>query len=81
MGDGNHRGAAPGINPERCNMNWLLEPSTPDELVENIDMHTLAVAIFAVIQSRPQTRVTWLRNGQRATRVMMAAMPAQGDIQ
>ena len=39
--------------------NWLLEPETSDELVEDIYMHTLPLAVFAAIQSAPTARVTW----------------------
>ena len=42
-------------------MKWLFEPGAPDELVDEIYMHTLALAIFAAIQRAPTARVTVLK--------------------
>ena len=35
-------------------MNWLFKPGVPDELVEDIYMHTLTLAIFAAIRRTPR---------------------------
>ena len=67
--------------PSTLYVNWLFEPGTPDTLVEDINMHTLTLAIFAAIQGTPKARVTWPRDDEIAARVMTAAVPAQGRVQ
>ena len=62
-------------------MNWLFKPETSDELVEDIYMHTLTLAIFAAIQRAPTARVTWPQDDEIAARVMTAAVPPQGGVQ
>ena len=56
-------------------MNWLFEPGVPNELVEDIYMHTLPLAIFAAIQGAPKARVTWPHDDEIAARVVTAAAP------
>ena len=67
--------------PGTLYMNWLFEPSAPDELVEDIYMHTLPLAIFAAIQGAPKARVTWPHDDEIAARVVTAAAPPQGGVQ
>ena len=67
--------------PGTLYVNWLFEPRTPDELVEDIYMHTLTLAIFAAIQTTPTARVTWPQDDEIAARVMTAAVPPQGGVQ
>ena len=62
-------------------MTWLFEPGTPDELVEDIYMHTLTPAIFAAIQRTPRAWVIWPPDDEVATRVMTAVVPPQGGVQ
>ena len=61
--------------------NWLFAPGTPDELVEDIYMHTLMLAIFAAIQRAPKARVTWPQDDEVAARVMTTAAPTKGGVQ
>lgn len=67
--------------PGTLYVNWLFEPGTPDELVEDIYMHTLPLAIFAALQRAPRARVTWPRDDEIAARVMAAAVPPRGTVQ
>ena len=67
--------------PGTLYMNWLFEPGTPDELVEDIYMHTLTLAIFAAIQRTPKARVTWPHDDEIAARVVTAAAPPKGGVQ
>ena len=67
--------------PGTLYVNWLFEPSAPDELVGDIYMHTLPLAIFAGIQRAPTARVTWPQDDEIAARVMTAAVPPQGGVQ
>ena len=67
--------------PGTLYMNWLFKPETCDELVEDIYMHTLPLAIFAAIQRAPTARVTWPQDDEIAARVMTAAVPPQGGVQ
>ena len=67
--------------PGTLYMNWLFEPSIPDELVEEIYMHTLPLGICAAIQTTPTARVTWPQDDEIAARVMTAAAPPQGGVQ
>ena len=62
-------------------MNWVFKPDTPDQLVEDIYMHTLKLAFFAAIQRTPRARVIWPSDDEIAGRVMTAAVPPQGDVQ
>ena len=62
-------------------MNWLVEPGTPDELIEDIYIHNPTLAIFAAIQRAPKARVTWSHDDEIAARVMTAAVPPQGGVQ
>ena len=63
-------------------MTWLFKPGTPDELVEDIYMHTLTLAFFAASQRTAQARVIWPEDDEiAADRVMTAAVPPQGDVQ
>ena len=62
-------------------VHWLFEPNTPDELVEDIYMHTLTLAIFATIQRTPTARVTWPHDDEIAARVVTAAAPPKGGVQ
>ena len=43
--------------PGTLYLNWLFEPGTPDEVVEDIYMHALTLAIFAAIQTAPKAQV------------------------
>ena len=61
-------------------MNWLFEPGAPDELVEDIYMHTLTLAIVAAIQRAPKARVTWPQDDEIAAHVMTVAVPPQGGV-
>ena len=67
--------------PGTLYMNWLFEPGAPDELVEEIYMHTLPLGIFAAIQGAPKARVTWPHDDEIAARVMTAAAPPKGSVQ
>ena len=67
--------------PGTLYVNWLFEPETSDELVEDIYMHTLPLAIFAAIQRAPTARVTWPQDDEIAARVMTTAVPPQGGVQ
>ena len=67
--------------PGTLYVNWLFKPETSDELVEDIYMHTLTLAIFAAIQRAPTARVTWPQDDEIAARVMTAAVPPQGGVQ
>ena len=63
--------AAPSIEPDRDKpgtlyMNWLFKPGAPDELVEDIYMHTLTLAIFAAIRRTPRARVIWPKDDEIA---------------
>ena len=62
-------------------MNWPFEPGAPDNLVEDIYMHTLTLAIFAAIQRTPKARVTWPHDDEIAARVVTAAAPPKGGVQ
>ena len=79
-----HRRAGGTFRPTRAGhagtlyANWLLEPETSDELVEDIYMHTLPLAVFAAIQSAPTARVTWPQDDAIAARAMTAAVPPAG---
>lgn len=67
--------------PGTLYVNWLFEPDIPDELVEDIYMRTLPLAIFAAIQTAPKARVTWPQDDEIAAQVMTAAAPPQGSVQ
>ena len=72
----------PGADtPGTLYVNWLFEPDTPDELIKDIYMHTLTLAICAAMQGARKARVTWPEDDEIAARVMTAAVPPQGDIQ
>ena len=62
-------------------VNWLFRPDTPDELVEDIYMHTLTLAFFAAIQRSPTARVTWPSDDESAARVLTAVAPPRGGVQ
>ena len=66
--------------PGTLYLNWLFKPETSDELVEDIYMHTLPLAIFAAIQRAPTARVTWPQDDEIAARIMTAAVPPQGGV-
>ena len=67
--------------PGTLYVNWLFEPGVPNELVEDIYMHTLPLAIFAAIQGAPKARVTWPHDDEIAARVVTAAAPPKGGVQ
>ena len=62
-------------------VNWLFEPGTLDELIEDIYVHTLPLAIFAAMQGAQRARVTWPQDDEIAARVMTAAAPPKGGVQ
>ena len=62
-------------------VNWLFEPHTPDELVEDIYMHTLTLALSAAIQRTPTARVTWPADDEIAARALTAVTPPRGGVQ
>ena len=66
--------------PGTLYVNWLFKPGTPDEMIEEIYMHTLTLAIFAAVQRTPTARVTWPRDDEIAARVMTAAVSAKGAV-
>ena len=66
--------------PGTLYMTWLFKPDSPDELVEDIYMHTLTLAFFAAIQRTPRARVIWASDDEIAARVMTAAVAPQGDV-
>ena len=68
-------------NTVNQNVNWLFEPGVPNELVEDIYMHTLPLAIFAAIQGAPKARVTWPHDDEIAARVVTAAAAPKGGVQ
>ena len=61
-------------------MNWLFEPGTPDELVEDIYIHTLPLAICAALRRAPKARVVWPQDDEIAARVLTAAVPPEGGV-
>ena len=67
--------------PGTLYMNRLFEPGAPDELVEDIYMHRLTLAIFAAIQRTPKALVTWPHDDEIAARVVTAAAPPKGGVQ
>ena len=67
--------------PGTLYVNWLFEPGIPDELVEEIPLHTVPLAIFAAIQGTPKARVTWPHDDETAARVVTAAVPPKGGVQ
>ena len=67
--------------PGTLYLNWLFEPNTAEELVEDIYMHTLTLAIFAAIQRAPRARVTWPQDDEIAGCVMTTAAPPKGGVQ
>ena len=67
--------------PGTLYVNWLFEPSTPDELIEDIYVRTLTLAICAAMQGARKARVTWPQDDEIGARVMTAAAPPQGSIQ
>ena len=67
--------------PGTLYVNWLFEPDTAEELVENIYMHTLPLAICAALQGARKARVTWPQDDEIAARVMTAAAPPKGGVQ
>ncbi|MCY4508621.1 MAG: hypothetical protein OXG35_16940 [Acidobacteria bacterium] len=67
--------------PGTLYVNWLFEPGTPDELVEDIYMYTLTLAIVAAIQRTPRARVIWAPDDEVASRVMTAVVPPQSGVQ
>ena len=67
--------------PGTLYVNWLFKPETSDELVEEIYMHTLPLAIFAAIQRSPRARVTWPQDDEIVAHVMTVAVPPQGGVQ
>ena len=62
-------------------VNWLFKPGTPDEVIEDIYIHTLTLAIFAAIQRARKARVIWPQDDEIAARVMTAAVPPKGGVQ
>ena len=62
-------------------VNWLFEPDTPDEVIEDIYIHTLTLAIFAATQRARRARVIWPQDDQIAARVMTVAVPPKGGVQ
>lgn len=67
--------------PGTLYVNWLFEPGTPNELMEDVYIHTLPLAIFGALWSAPKARVTWPRDDEIAARVMTAAVPPRGAVQ
>ena len=67
--------------PGTLYVNWLFAPGTPDELVDDIYIHTLTLAIFAAIQRVPKARVTWPQDDEIAARVVTAVVPPKGGVQ
>ena len=61
-------------------VNWAFKPGTPDEVVEDIYIHTLPLAVAAAVQNA-SPRVTWPRDDEIAARVMTAAAPPRGGVQ
>ena len=62
-------------------VNWLFKPGTPDEVIEDIYVLTLTLAIFAAIQWARKARVIWPQDDEIAARVMTAAVPPKGGVQ
>lgn len=72
----------PGADtPGTLYLNWLFEPESPDELIEDIYTHTLTLAICAAMQGTQKTRVTWPQDDEIAARVITAAAPPKGGVQ
>ena len=61
--------------------NWLFKPGTPDEMLEDIYIHTLTLTIFAAIQRARKARVIWPQDDEIAARVMTVAVPPKGGVQ
>ena len=61
-------------------VNWLFKPDTSDEVIEDIYLHTLTLAVFAAIQQARQARVIWHQDDEIAARVVTAAMPPKGGV-
>ena len=62
-------------------VNLLFKPGTPDEVIEDIYVLTLTLAIFAAIQWARKARVIWPQDDEIAARVMTAAVPPKGGVQ
>ena len=62
-------------------VNWLFKPGTPDDVIEDIYVHTLTLAIFAATQRARKARVVWPQDDEIAARVMTAAVPPKGGVQ
>ena len=78
--------AAPSSDPDADTagtlyVNWLFKPGTPDEVIEDIYIQTLTLAIFAAVHRARKARVIWPQDDELAARVMTAAAPAKGGVQ
>ena len=62
-------------------MSWLFKRDTPEEMVEDIYMHTLTLAFFAGIQRTARVRAIWPSDDEIAARVRTAAVPPRGGVQ
>ena len=62
-------------------VNWLFKPGTPDEVIEDIYVHTLTLAIFAATRRAQKVRVVWPQDDEIAACVMTAALPPKGGVQ
>ena len=62
-------------------VDWLFKPGTSDEVIEDIYVHTLTLAMFAALQQARKARVIWPQDDELAARVMTAAMPPKGGVQ
>ena len=67
--------------PGTLYLNWLFEPGTPDDIVEDIYVHTMTLTICAAIQKTPKARVTWAQDDELAAGVMTATARPKGGVQ
>ena len=61
-------------------VNWAFEAGTADDVVEDIYIHTLPLAVAAAVDNA-SPRVTWPRDDEIAARVMTAAAPPRRGVQ
>ena len=62
-------------------MNWLFEPGTPDEVVEDIYMPHLNARILRGDPADPKgARVIWLSDDEITARVMTAGRAGPGAV-
>ena len=62
-------------------MNWLFKPDSPGDMVEDIYIHTLPLAVAGAVQKARSPRVKGPRDDEIAARIMTAAIPPKRGVQ